>query len=76
MVDAKKAEEMYVTAKYACRMIMNLINDMLDQAKLENNAFTFYNQYFDLLELIRQAINIIEPQSNKKFISFEVIFHD
>jgi hypothetical protein len=30
LVDIKKAEEIYFTAKYACRMIMNLINDMLD----------------------------------------------
>ena len=49
-------------------MITNLINDLLDQAKIDCNTFQFYNEYFDLIKVIETACKIIEPSSNKKKI--------
>jgi len=34
-------------------MIENLINDLLDLAKIENNKFNLNNEYFDLTESIK-----------------------
>ena len=36
-------------------MLENLINDLLDLAKLENNSFKFDNDYFSLPNTIYQA---------------------
>ena len=36
-------------------MIENLINDLLDLAKIENNKFTLNNKYFDLIETIKET---------------------
>lgn len=33
-------------------MLENLINDLLDLAKLENNSFTLNSEYFDLTNVI------------------------
>lgn len=36
-------------------MLVTLINDLLDLAKLETMNFSFHEEYFDLNELISQA---------------------
>ena len=37
------------------KMLENLINDLLDLAKLENNSFTLNSEYFDLTDVIEQS---------------------
>ena len=40
---------------FSQRMVENLINDLLDLAKLENSSFKFSNEYFDLATTIYEA---------------------
>lgn len=40
-------------------MVENLINDLLDLAKLENNTFTFTSEYFSLSQLILEALKMM-----------------
>ena len=40
-------------------MMENLINDLLDIAKMENNTFTFVSDYFSLSQLLYEAFNMI-----------------
>ena len=37
----------------------NLINDLLDLAKLENNTFTLSSSYFNLPSTIQQAFQML-----------------
>ena len=46
-------------------MAENLINDLLDLAKLENNTFSFTNEYFNLMDTIYQAFKISENTANQ-----------
>jgi signal transduction histidine kinase len=39
-------------------MLENLINDLLDLAKLENNTFSLTKEYFNLMDTIYQAFKI------------------
>ena len=42
-------------------MLLNLVNDLLDLAKLENSQFTLINSDFDLLEdVIKQSIMTLQ----------------
>ena len=45
-------------------MAENLINDLLDLAKLENNTFSFTNEYFNLMDTIYQAFKISQNTAN------------
>ena len=49
-------------------MLITLINDLLDLAKLETMNFTFNDEFFDLNELINQAHNTIKYQAAQKNI--------
>ena len=40
---------------FSSRMILNLVNDLLDQAKMENQAFNLHSDYFNLFEIIHQS---------------------
>ena len=45
---------------YSSTLINNLINDLLDMAKFESGTFTFYEEYFDLLDVVNCSFSIIE----------------
>jgi len=47
------------------RMLENLVNDLLDLAKLENNAFTLNPEYFNLSQTIYEAFEILLFSANK-----------
>ena len=40
-------------------MVENLINDLLDLAKMEQSTFKFNNSYFDLSQVIYQALTMV-----------------
>ena len=50
-------------------MLLTLINDLMDLAKLETLNFKLNDDYFDLPELIRQAFQTVRCQANKKKIN-------
>ena len=45
-------------------MLLNLINDLLDFAKLETLNFELNEDYFNLDELIDQAYNTVKYQAS------------
>ena len=49
-------------------MLITLINDLLDLAKLETMNFKFNEDYFDLNELINQAYDTMKYQAGQKNI--------
>lgn len=57
-------------------MVENLINDLLDLAKLENNSFNINNEYFDLTKTIYEAFQIISYQATANNIELEAEIDD
>jgi signal transduction histidine kinase len=45
---------------FSATMLLNLINDLLDLAKMENSAFTLNWIYFDLFEVIEKSAEIMD----------------
>lgn len=49
-------------------MLMNLINDLLDLAKIENSSFNFQANYFNLFEIINHGLDTLDFQAHQKDI--------
>ena len=50
-------------------MLLNLVNDLLDYAKFENGKFVFFNEIFDLSNLIKHnAFSTINFMAEEKKI--------
>ena len=52
-------------------MVENLINDLLDLAKLENSSFNIINEYFDLAATIFEAFQILAHQATNSQIDLK-----
>ena len=61
-------EKFLQNAVFSATMLGNLINDMLDLAKFESGTFKFHNEFFDLIEIVEQAFEIIKYQAERKEI--------
>ena len=46
------------------QLVENLINDLLDLAKLESNHFVLNEDYFDFSSVIQKAFQVILHQAN------------
>jgi signal transduction histidine kinase len=50
-----KAEELLESVIFSTTMLNNLINDLLDLAKMESLTFKFNEEYFDLHKLVKSS---------------------
>ena len=68
-------EKTLKNTEFSAKMLSNLINDMLDLAKYDAGTFKFYNEFFDLSEVIQNAFETVRFQSDKRGITldFEVV---
>ena len=71
--DLMVSEKVFKQQLNSSHMLNNLINDLIDLAKMENSKFNFNNEYFDLIETIHDTLEIMLFQANQKQIEFEVI---
>ena len=54
-------------------MLLNLINDLMDLAKLEKMKFQLYNEYFDLTSTIDRAFQSLTYYAKQKNIKPKLI---
>ena len=57
-------------------MMENLINDLLDMAKLENNQFKISQEYFNLTSLIENSFQIMLQSANQQGIRMNAVIED
>ena len=58
-----------LNAQFSAKMLLNLINDLLDLAKLENSQFTLINSNFNLLQdVIQQSVSTLDHLIQQKNI--------
>ena len=55
-------------AIFSSLMMNNLVNDLLDSAKLEQSKFELDLEYFNMFEVIIQAFQILSFQADLKKI--------
>ena len=61
-----KAEETLEHSIFSSCMVTNLINDLLDLAKLETNTFSFSFDFFNLIDTINKAFCQLKFLANQK----------
>ena len=54
-------------------MITNLIEDLLDLAKMENSVFKLNNDYFNLIDVITEAFNIVSFSAEEKNVKLLLV---
>lgn len=54
-----QAKKMIQLQLFSSSMNENLINDLMDMAKLENNKFKIHKEYFNLVEIIEQSFSVV-----------------
>lgn len=61
-------EQLVQNSIFSAFMTTNLINDLLDLAKLENNAFTLNIETFNLIEVVSKAFQVVMFQAENQNI--------
>ena len=54
----------------------NLINDLLDLAKLENGKFSLHSEPFNLLQTIKTAFHIVGDIASQRDITLTAVIDD
>ena len=54
-------------------MVENLINDLLDLAKMENNQFNISNDFFDLSTTIYEVFQMVSNQATGDKIELKAV---
>lgn len=64
----QKRKKLLATMKTSSRQLMELINDILDVAKIESKNFELHHEPFDLDALIEDVVNIQQVKAEEKNI--------
>ncbi|CAD8053299.1 unnamed protein product [Paramecium sonneborni] len=60
----------------SCRLLLNLVNDILDQAQLQNRKIRLVFKKFNLKKLIEKTISIFDIQKEKKELNIKLNYDD
>ena len=73
---SKKLENYLQNAIYSSLSIINLVNDMLDMAKMENSCFKVDNNYLNMIDVINQAFKIVQFTAYTKKIKLMIVMDE
>ena len=69
----KESENILQRFKFSQQMMENLINDLLDLAKLENNKFSMTNEFFNLQQTIYQALHMLQFMATQNGVELKAV---
>jgi signal transduction histidine kinase len=72
-VDQSKVKDTMLTIETASGNMLELVNDLLDVAKIESGKFDLNLQQYDLVEIINDQAKIFRPQAEIKHLAINVI---
>lgn len=70
--DQAKVKDTVVTIETASNNMLELVNDLLDVAKLEAGKFELNVQEYDLVGLIQEQAKVFRPQAEQKHLTLNV----
>jgi len=72
-LDPAKVKDTVVTIETASNNMLELVNDLLDVAKIEAGKFELNLQQYDIVELINEQAKAFRPQAEIKHLGINVI---
>ena len=69
----KESENILQRFKFSQQMMENLINDLLDLAKLENNQFSITNENFNLQTIIFQSLQMLQFMATQNGVELKAV---
>jgi PAS domain S-box-containing protein len=74
--DAVKVKDTVITIETASNNMLELVNDLLDVAKIEAGKFELNIQSYDLVELLKEQAKIFTPQAETKHLAINLTAPD
>jgi signal transduction histidine kinase len=71
-VDPAKIKDTVITIETASNNMLELVNDLLDVAKIEAGKFELNMQEYDIVELIKEQAKAFTPQAEIKHLAINV----
>lgn len=72
-----KSQESYVDNAFkSSQLMLEIVNDLLDHAKLETGEFNIINDEFDLRDVIESVDEVTKKLAEGKGLDFEIIIKD
>ena len=71
-VESAKLKDTVLTIETASNNMLELVNDLLDVAKIESGKFELNLQEYDLAEIVKEQIKVFAPQAEQKHLSFNL----
>lgn len=71
-LDAKKVNEYLSNIELSSKVLLNIINDVLDMSAIESNKLKIANTEFDMKKVLTGIYTIYYPQCQSKGINFEM----
>ncbi len=71
-VEPGKIKDTVITIETASNNMLELVNDLLDVAKIESGKFDLNVQDYDLVEIIQDQAKVFRPQAEVKHLSISV----
>jgi signal transduction histidine kinase len=71
-VDQAKVKDTMVTIETASNNMLELVNDLLDVAKIESGKFDLNLQQYDIVEVINDQAKVFRPQAEIKHLAINV----
>jgi signal transduction histidine kinase len=72
-VDPGKVKDTMITIETASNNMLELVNDLLDVAKIEAGKFELNIQDYDLVEVVKEQVNVFRPQAEAKHLEINFI---
>lgn len=74
--DKSSCESLLKNSLFSSNMLLNLINDLLDLAKMENSQFHLNIDLFNLHDVINKALDTLAFQAQQKNIKLSYVYED
>ena len=70
--EPQKVDDYLDKIDVSSKVLLNIINDILDMSSIENKKMKMAQEPFDLHEILKSVCTIYEPQCRQKNVAFEV----
>lgn len=75
-VDAAKVKDTVVTIETASNNMLELVNDLLDVAKIEAGKFELNAQPYDLVDVVKNQVKVFQAQAEVKHLTINLTSPD